>query len=207
MLFDIDNVKFESERERNLYYKFFAGYFFNELVTDIQVRLNCFKEMIQEALMSTGKAPLPEKSFLLDNTHISFDNHAYSIIGNKSDKGEFADVMIYDKRYKYIIAIEVKYLTNYKANKDVVKNIERLEALANELKWTGVVPCLLLTNTKNLNAKRKINQTGSNYKKLLDYGSKGPVVLEWERFLDCCADPIVKEYLKYQLRRKIIKKK
>jgi hypothetical protein len=32
MLFDTGPEAFESEKERNCYYKFFCGYFFNELV-------------------------------------------------------------------------------------------------------------------------------------------------------------------------------
>ena len=47
MLFEPKLDIIESEKERNLYYKFFAGYFFNELVPIYEQRVtNFFKNHI-----------------------------------------------------------------------------------------------------------------------------------------------------------------
>ncbi len=47
MLFDYGKNILESEKERNLYYKFFAGYFFNELIEGYQDRLMGFLTLLQ----------------------------------------------------------------------------------------------------------------------------------------------------------------
>ena len=59
----------ESEKERNLCTKFFAGYFFNEFTAGYAKRIVQFNRYIQEV---TGREDLG-----IQSPHISFDTHAY----------------------------------------------------------------------------------------------------------------------------------
>ena len=59
----------ESEKERNLCTKFFAGYFFNEFTPGYSKRIALFNRYIQEA---AGRDDLR-----VEAPHVSFDTHAY----------------------------------------------------------------------------------------------------------------------------------
>lgn len=182
MIFD-KTMLFESEKERNLYYKFFAGFFLNELVDGYQSRTQDFRRLINRKLLESGN------SFRLENISgplfSSFDYHSY-LLENSSDKGELADILIEDLTNRSVIAIEAKFLTDWNFDKDITANKRRIGILKEKFK-KDVVQALLLTRRKNEAAKQASSRANSNYRKLSDptRKSKQPfIVLEWEELID-----------------------
>jgi hypothetical protein len=133
MLFDtpigkLDAEHFESFKERNLYYKFFAGYFANELVKGWENRFMSLVDLVGGKYGKLGRLVGP-----LDmnpkHTHLSFDNHiAQYLNGSTTDRGEFSDVFFYDCKTRNGIAIEVKYLSPI-GSKDIYDNPKRWEEI------------------------------------------------------------------------------
>jgi hypothetical protein len=77
MLFSIRADDFESEKERNFYYKFYAGYFFNELIPNVETHLSSFCTLLNNCTRGGKSASLIRINLTPNNTHISFDNHGY----------------------------------------------------------------------------------------------------------------------------------
>jgi len=182
MIFE-KTMLFESEKERNLYYKFFAGFFLNELVDGYQSRTQDFRRLINRKLLES------DSSFRLENVDgpllASFDYHSY-LLENSSDKGELADILIEDLTNRSVIAIEAKFLTDWNFDKDITANESRIGILKEKFK-KDVVQALLLTRRKNEAAKQASSRANSNYRKLSDptRKSKQPfIVLEWEELID-----------------------
>jgi hypothetical protein len=194
MIFNLSNESFESEKERNLYYKIFAGYFFNELISGWEKRLQDFQKLINDK-NSDSIYLSPE------NTHISFDNHSYGLLSNdEKDRGEFADILIQDVKNKVIIAIEAKYLSDWEYEKDICKNKERIDKVKKKLGYNKSIQCLLLKQSKWEEAEKREKQTGSNYAKLKKNKSSVTIVF-WEEIIDLCDEGIVISYLKKQLNK------
>ncbi len=188
MLFDIGNDIFESEKERNLYYKFFAGYFFNELVSGYEKRLERFKEILQQGIVR-GNINWDDFTFSSAHTHVSFDNHAY-LLGIGKDRGEFADILIHDPVEKVLVAVEAKFLSKWSFKKDIVGNANRLKEIKKRMTDdTKIIQCLLVTKTKWDRSQKKL-------------GEDLPipiVVVMWDDFLESCDDDVVKQYLQKRL--------
>jgi len=107
----------ESEKERNLCTKFFAGYFFNEFTPGYSKRIALFNRYIQEA---AGREDLR-----IDAPHVSFDTHAYLV--HERLRSKLSDVLVSDQARQVFLFIETKYLTNWTYAADVAKGLERLE--------------------------------------------------------------------------------
>lgn len=107
----------ESEKERNLCTKFFAGYFFNEFTAGYAKRIVYFNRYIQEV---TGREDLG-----IQSPHISFDTHAY--LCHERLRSKLADVLISDPARQVFLFIETKYLSNWTYAADVAKGLERLD--------------------------------------------------------------------------------
>lgn len=107
----------ESEKERNLCSKFFAGYFFNEFTAGYAKRIVQFNRYIQEV---TGREDLG-----IQSPHISFDTHAY--LCHERLRSKLADVLISDPARQVFLFIETKYLSNWTYAADVAKGLERLD--------------------------------------------------------------------------------
>ncbi len=107
----------ESEKERNLCAKFFAGYFFNEFIPGYSKRINLFNRYIQEVSR--------REDLRLHAPNISFDTHAYLV--HERLRSKLSDVLISDPAHKIFLFIETKYLTNWTYATDVAKSLERLE--------------------------------------------------------------------------------
>ena len=124
MLFDHQAGRWESEKERNLYSKFFAGYFFNELVPGWEERLAAFCALLetkaQEVLF-----PRPRPIALIpSHTHVSFDNHIWRL--SQYDRGEFADILIYDNA----LWIPLRpVLIEFSCDKDIICNLNRIASI------------------------------------------------------------------------------
>ena len=200
MLFEATPYIMESEKERNLYYKFFAGYFFNELVLGYQNRVNRFLE--RHIFNSPQKfGPKIALNFSHANKiYITFDYHAY-LIDEKSDRGEVADVLLFEPKDDLIISIEAKFLTDWKFEKDVLKNLERLKLFKNKNK----IQCLLITEQKLKNSLNKINQPRSNFKKLIDNQAilEFPfIILTWEALIRDCENQNIKAFFENHLKKR-----
>lgn len=109
----------ESEKERNLCTKFFAGYFFNEFTAGYSKRIVHFNRYIQEV---TGREDLR-----IEAAHISFDTHAY--LCHERLRSKLSDVLISDPARQVFLFIETKYLTNWTFAADVAKGLERLDKI------------------------------------------------------------------------------
>ncbi|CAB5161718.1 hypothetical protein D3OALGA1CA_5098 [Olavius algarvensis associated proteobacterium Delta 3] len=192
MLFEVDPNIIESEKERNLYYKFFAGYFFNELVPGYEQRVESFfKKHILHPKEKFG--PEIELEYThIDSVHATFDYHAY-LVDKEADRGELADILLLEPKNDLVIAIEAKFLSDWRFEKDVQRNSERIELLPNKKK----VQCLLISDQKLRNSKSKINQPGSNFKKLKDNEGdlKFPFrIITWQALFRDCEDEKIRVY-------------
>ena len=114
-----NNSLIESEKERNLCTKFFAGYFFNEFTPGYTKRITQFNRYIQEV---TGRTDLA-----LQSPHISFDTHAY--LCHERLRSKLADVLVSDPERQTFLFIETKYLTHWTYAADIAKGLERLNKI------------------------------------------------------------------------------
>src|SRR5690349_17288206 len=95
MLFDFGTGLFESEKERNLYCKFFGGYFFNELLAGVDERVARFCRLLDHPDYPTTQQARAI-SLSASTLHVSFDNHAYLFENCSVDMGELADILVHD---------------------------------------------------------------------------------------------------------------
>ena len=107
----------ESEKERNLCTKFFAGYFFNEFTAGYSKRIALFNRYIQEA---SGREDLR-----IEAPRVSFDTHAYLM--HERLRSKLSDVLVADDAREVFLFIETKYLTHWTYAADVAKGLERLD--------------------------------------------------------------------------------
>lgn len=198
MLFDYHNGTLESDKERNLSYKFFAGYFFNELLQGYERRFEEFYRLLcSNPVYAKGRrAPC---IFCPSTTHVSFDVHAY-LLNPRADNGELADVLLYDGANRAMIAIEVKFLEDWDFKKDVEGNAKRIAGIVGCTTGLQVIQCLLLTEEKWINGRRKKNQPGNQFSKLEASNGIDIVVITWEQLVPLCDNPGVHAYLERVLR-------
>ena len=109
----------ESEKERNLCTKFFAGYFFNEFTAGYAKRIVQFNRYLQEV---TGRDDLA-----LQSPNVSFDTHAY--LCHERLRSKLSDVLVSDPARQVFLFIETKYLSNWSYAADVAKAQERLDKI------------------------------------------------------------------------------
>ena len=198
-MFNFDSSTFESEKERNLYYKFFAGYFFNELIEGYPERLAAFYSLLSAPNFSIGDSHLPLSTPSPKSVHVSFDNHVDRMTGTL--RGEFADIAIHDVANSLLVGIEAKYQDYWNYEKDIVQNEEKLDTAGRNLGVNHTLLCLLVTETKWNNVVAADKKQGSNYRKLRNHPGAA-IVLLWESFLklNCVVDE-VSNYLIWQLSR------
>ena len=193
MLFNGDRRIFESYKERNLYYKFFAGYFFNELIPGYNIRLKSFSRMIVKSLGKTRSIDPVEIELSPDSTYVSFDNHVVQFEAKRMkkdasiDRGEFADVLIRDLRHRILIAIEVKYKSRVAPKKDLTRNWDRILQANRHLKAKTVVQCLLVTNAEAIHLSSKEPAHSLSY-------------LTWRELLNETENKEVRNWLRRQLK-------
>ncbi|WP_031484900.1 hypothetical protein [Maridesulfovibrio frigidus] len=189
MIFSLNDRLFESEKERNLYAKFFAGYFLNELVAGYEERVTSLCNQLSKSI---------KESIKLTNPHISFDNHAY-LLSKNTDKGEFADVLLQDSYRKIFVSIEVKYLSNWSVENDLVKNLDRLDKIKEDHPNYKFYFFLLVSKTKWEAVMKMRNSVASNYKKYLAEYSDKVGILFWEDLVALCANQEVVRYMTERL--------
>ena len=199
MIFDSTDENFESNKERNLYYKFLAGYFFNELVEEASERMQWFLQLIAKGghLRDTEIKKSAKFDVSSDQKiHVSFDNHGIQHLGGgeAEDRGEFADILVAGRPNAWLIGIEAKFFSDWNFGKDIESNQERLLAMSKHWKICDGMTAhvLLVRRSKWENGVSKQNQAGSNVKQLVDaLKSEGtrlvPIILHWEDFVDGAA--------------------
>lgn len=187
---------FESEKERNLYYKFFAGYFFNELIEGYGDRVEAFYELLKKPAYVSPSTPPFQAIPQLENIFVSFDNHPDRF--GTVQTGEFADMAIIDKANSILIGVEIKYKDFWDYQKDIVSNESKLQKVAPNIGVDRVIPCLLLSRKRWERGYKLLNHPGSNTKRLLDHPNHISVLL-WEDFLTLPIHHSVNVYLAKQL--------
>lgn len=180
MIFDHGIDVFESEKERNLYYKVFAGYLLNEYIDGIEARLNAFCRWVNDAPHRGKAAPNVDLRLDVGTTHVSFDNHAYMLEECATDRGEFADVLVHDRSNKIIVAIEAKVHSDWSYSKDVAANDTRIRRIEAQMAGVTFVPCLLVKKDKWAEAERMQNHPRSNYRPFVERDDNRCRVLFWE---------------------------
>lgn len=204
MIFNVvaENLKNdESYKERNLYYKFFAGYFFNELISGYEDRKLHFFNLLE------SKISLPDRFFGESNNantiltemqtvplNVTFDYHPAQIFeeDKKDNRGEMSDILVLTG--KYMLSIECKFLSNINYKKDVNEVQERIIKFSNRFN-KAALQILLLKKEKWNNSKLTRN----------NLNDKRPVipivVLFWEDLLVISNNKIVCNFLSIQLNR------
>jgi hypothetical protein len=201
MLFNTQ-AAFESEKERNLYFKFFAGYFFNELISGYEKRVENFCELINESAEEYINYSPTKKLFLSPkNTYATFDIHAY-LFDSCADKGELADILVYDMENKTMLCIEAKFLSNWTIKKDINQNASRIVEVEKIKKGMNLIQVLLVTNEKWGNVRKQIKKDESNYRRLCDNKDVPVVILTWEKLIDLCDDENIRNYFTNHISKK-----
>jgi len=191
MLFDARPDTIESEKERNLYYKFFAGYFLNELVEGAESRIRALVRLLHERTNVAFEMNPTE-------THVTFDLHGY-LLDHQTDRGELADVALHCPKTNTLVVIEVKFLSTFTVQKDIVPLLARIEAVQNKHRSLRVVPFLLIPQTQWTRAARYRHQKGSNWARFeRDYADKVGLLF-WENFLGMDVEPRVRAFLQNEL--------
>ena len=188
MLFQPEK-KLESEKERNFYSKVFAGYYFNELVVGYEARLQSFSKLLRNKKDLTFACSIDERFQLSPkSTHVTFDFHSY-LLDEQNDRGELADILIADIENESAVAIEVKFLSDWDFEDDIMAASRRFECLLADGR-ISFIHVLLVTQSKLDGARRAINRKGSNWAKLSSANLKYPVVvLTWEEIAETCEGP------------------
>lgn len=201
----------ESYKERNLYYKIFAGYLFNELIDGYEKRITDFLALLRnrESIYYSDRIGADFKN--IENMQpnlVTFDYHTAQLKNDNeenNDRGESSDILIWFD--DLLISIECKYLTNPTYSKDVSQVQERLKFLKTHFRNINVLQVILYKENKwgnSDNTKRK----ESFYTNFTNGKFDIPcVVLFWEDLLSKIDNDIVKNYLDVQLRREWKKKR
>ncbi len=202
----------ESEKERNLYYKFFAGYFFNKLVPGYEERVKGFYELLfqkgKDEKNSFGDFKLHDGMVTPSSVYVTFDFHGYLLEGSK-DRGELADILIQDQKNNLFIAIEAKSLSDWSYEKDIKINSVRIEQLKKHSR--NLYQVLLLTDEKLRNCIEKEGRNNSNWGRIMKYKKdlKLPLrVITWENLFEIRSDQDDNSYDKViEFFQKHVKKK
>ncbi len=201
MLFDTSPEIFESEKERNLYYKIFAGYLFNDLIPGYDNRLHAFCNLLNSTEERGKKCSTSAVQLNPTSTHISFDNHLYLYSDLDTDRGEFADILLQDKSNHTLVTIEAKLHSNWSYEKDIISNQKRLDKINDSLGDISIFPILLVSKFRWNHTKNKESAFNSNYAQFRDELDCRFRVILWEQIADIISNEPVKQYLHSQVSR------
>ncbi len=229
-----DGVSFyliESEKERNLYFKFFAGFYFNELIDGYTSRMKGFLKLLKvkisngHDIFNIHSKPSQLKGTIglirsLEETpnhiHVSFDYHAYlwkEKGDSKFDRGEMSDVVLFGD--KGFISIEVKFLENWDFKNDIESVQNRMNLVKEKyvnLTKKDFIPLqiLLTTKSKFYGLQQHESFANSNLEKLKSLKENPDIpfpilLITWEEILELLIEPSylpVFKYMNKQLNRK-----
>lgn len=130
MIFKNDTKDFyelESYKERNLYYKIFAGYLLNETVPGYASRKGKFFELIssvhcnsERVFDSNGKVQDIVETINGEDITVTFDYHTAQEFkeDKRDDRGEMSDILIVSDTC--MVSIECKFGSNFSVEKDIL---------------------------------------------------------------------------------------
>ena len=209
MIFKVSNdfANTESYKERNLYYKMFAGYLFNELIPDENIRKKGFIDLMINTISKSERSKGEDLIQLLNEVkkeeiQVTFDYHSAQIIDEhkKNNRGEMSDVLLMTSNY--FISIECKYLSDMHFEKDIVEVQGRIIEVEKVLNRKAI-QVLLLKEEKWKNMKGFEAKENSFYKMFINSKTAIPiVVLFWEDLFPLINDKRVGDYLISELKRK-----
>lgn len=197
---------FESEKERNLYYKFFAGFFFNELVLSYEKRVQAFYNFMFSVPAKHCYGPpfkMPTDAITFPNAlSVTFDYHGY-LLNEKCNRGELADILIHDQTNGLVFAIEAKFLSDWSFNKDVEGNTKRIELSGIKQGCKEVYQVLLITRSKLSEVEKKEHVLRSSLAKLnpnesLPYPFK---IITWQDLISLCGNEKVEKYFEEHVKK------
>ena len=193
----------ESEKERNLCTKFFAGYFFNEFTAGYSKRIALFNRYIQEA---SGRDDLR-----IEAPNVSFDTHAYLM--HERLRSKLSDVLVSDAARQVFLFIETKYLTNWTYAADVAKGLERLQKVFDAEKKPHLADAhhhyfILTSRRKEEAADRPVRQYTPVSTPLFVHTPVGEApakpaftsLLYWEDLAQMCDRSEVRQYMEARLK-------
>lgn len=198
----------ESYKERNLYYKVFGGYFFNEIIPGYEARKCKFIDLIAENRFDEERLFDPEKRVTSifdklrnENINVTFDYHTAQIFKEDklTDRGEMSDILITTK--SCMISIECKFFSNFEINKDIFSVQNRIRKFA---KRFDLIPIqILLLKSEKWRYSGKIRTRIDQQSRSEEDSLIAPIiVLFWEELAELIDNSLVKEYLLKQLSRK-----
>lgn len=203
----------ESYKERNLYYKFFAGYYFNELVPDESSRKIRFLEKLEEIIDMNSDRFKGDKvltkgilnGLKSKEIQVTFDYHSAQIIeeDKRDDRGEMSDVLLFTD--SHFISIECKFLEDMKIKKDIETVQQRIVRVKNKIsKGNEIFPIqILLMVKKKWENSKAINSQTTFYKSFQDITLEIPaIIMFWEDLISLVDDEKVKLYMEAQIKRK-----
>jgi hypothetical protein len=215
MIFNVSEnfESIESYKERNLYYKIFAGYFFNELIDGIEDRKHKFFDLLSDVLKQPERFLGGEERTMKileavrnGEMHVTFDYHSIQPLksGEEVDHGEMSDVLLWSK--SAFISIECKFLENMDINNDVLKVQKRIDLMKQNMKMDDALQVLLMKEFKWKNSIKRSQNNPSFFTDVHAARLSFPViVICWDELVSLITDGKVKNYLKRQIERKKIK--
>lgn len=205
MIFNTNTPNFysiESYKERNLYYKIFAGYLLNELVPGYAERKKQFYQLLLNASQNEGRLIDPHSvaeeiinTMKTEEIHVTFDFHTAQIFDDdkRNDRGEMSDVLIISD--KHLLSIECKYGSNYGIEKDILAVQKRIKRYSEKYIRKPLQILLLKESKWSWSAKIDGRLDLNNYYCPI-------IVLFWEDLPPIIEDESVFNYLLTQLDRK-----
>ena len=195
---EVDNfIDLESYKERNLYYKIFAGYLLNELIEGYNERKIKFIELLKNKLNDNnlffGNNVLINQllgKIGTEELHLTFDYHTSQIF--EDNRGEMSDILITSSTS--FLSIECKYLSNLNFEKDVIEVQARIKRYSEHMNKTPLQIILVKKQKWGYSKNMKISLNNS-----IDVPI---IVLFWEDIYLIIQDEFVKKYLEVQLARK-----
>lgn len=197
---------FESYKERNFYYKIFAGYLFNELIPGYEERKKLFLNLLQSIIGDNNRffsvkndANLFLERMGAEEWNITFDYHLAQIFkaDKADDRGEMSDVLLLGN--SSFISIECKLLSNYSIGKDIIAVQKRIKKFANHFQLAPFQILLIKRqkweNSARIKDRSELTTSGHHFDIPL-------LVLFWDELETIIDSPSVKAYLLKQDKRK-----
>jgi len=207
MIFTPENIElFESHKERNFYYKIFAGFLFNELIPGYEERKNLFLKLLASKFADNNRffhvkndAVLFLERMKAERWNVTFDYHLSQIFreDKADDRGEMSDVLILGETC--FISVECKFLSNYSIDKDILTEQKRIRKFASHFQLAPFQ--ILLVKRQKWNKSSRIR----NRPRLIASGHQFDIpllVLFWDELEAIVDSPSVKAYLLKQDKRK-----
>ena len=211
MIFKYEQSNFhehESYKERNLYYKYFAAYYFNELVPGYDKRREKYFLILNHVLNNSEKfkgnieqARRVIEYFRQEKPFVTFDYHSSQVIDDdkRNDRGEMSDILFWIK--KAFISVECKFLSDISFEKDIREVQDRIIKVSSRFD-VEPLQILLITKANWEGTYRQRNKESSFYSRFQKADVLVPVlILLWEDLLNVTDDATVKSYLTAQLKR------